>query len=315
MDASAVHITALDPRISVAYQNKQFVHDQVWPIVPVDNLSGMYSKYSKQAFRAQLDDLDEGGYPRRYRLDIEPYGRFETRGHGVSVMLLDDTRDNADNPAEIDIQHRNFVQAVIALNREIELINAINTTAIPQNTTLSGASQQFSGATSNPLAEIRAGAVVIEQAIGVSRRDMNLLLPRPVLDALMDNPTLRDYVKYTQNLFTTPIEPANIAAALQIKSIIVAENLHLTSAEGASDTLAYNWPSAPGASIALLFYSTQQPAALTPNFGYFFRSKIGYYPLREVYKKEPRGTLIISEEKRDSIMVEPNAAFLWLNPI
>jgi hypothetical protein len=136
-----------------------------------------------------------------------------------------------------------------------------------------------------------------------------------VLDALMDNVNMRGYVQFTQNLFNEPIGPQNIARALQIKSIIVAENLGLTSAEGAADVLAYNWPSAVGASICLLFYSTQTPAALTPNFGYYFRSKIGYYPLREVYKKTARGTLIISEEKRDSIMVEPNAAFLGINPI
>jgi hypothetical protein len=314
MDSSAVHITTLDPRISVAYQNKDFIHDQVWPIVPAEKLSGMYAKYSKQSFRPQLDNLDEGGYPKQYRLDIEPYGRFECRGHGVSVMELDDTRDNADNPAEIDIQFRNFVQGVIALNREIELINSINTTTISQNTTLSG-SNLWSNDASNPIKAIRGYAKTIEQAIGVSRKDMNLLLPRPVLDAVMDNATVRAYVQYTQNLMDTPISPDNIARALQIRKIVVAENLYLSSAEGATDTLAYNWPSAAGASIGLLYYSTQNPAALTPNFGYFFRSKIGYYPIREVYKKTPRGTLIISEEKRDSIMVEPNAAFLIVNPI
>lgn len=314
MDKQIVHVDALDTRISVAYQQRKFVADQVFPVVATKNLSGKFAKYSKQSFRAQIDSLDQGGYPRRYSLSMEPYGFFDAKGHGVEVFLKDAVRDNADNPAEIDIQHRNFVQGLIALGREIELINLINTANITQNTTLSGTSQ-WSNAASDPIAAILAQIETIQQSTGVGPEQMRLLLPRPVWRAIKTNPNARDYVKYTQNLFEKPVEPQGLASALGINAVVIADNIGLTSPEGETDALAYNWPSAAGASIALLYYSTGAPAPLTPNFGYFFRPTSEYFPLRMVRDEHARGSIFISEEYRDTVMVEPNAAFLFVNPI
>jgi len=314
MDKQIVHVDTLDTRISVAYQQRKFVADQVFPVVATKNLSGKFARYSKQSFRAVIDSVDQGGYPRRYSLSMEPYGFFDAKGHAVEVFLKDAVRDNADNPAEVDIQHRNFVQGLIALAREIELINLINTTNITQNTTLSGTSQ-WSNSSSDPIAAILAQVETIQQATGVGPENMKLLLPRPVWRAIKTNPTVRDYIKYTQNLLEKPIEAQNLANALGIKQVIVADNIGLTSPEGETDAMAYNWPGQPGASIALLFYSTGAPAPLTPNFGYIFRPTSQYFPLRMVRDEHARGTIFISEEYRDTVLVEPNAAFLWNNPI
>jgi hypothetical protein len=319
MDKQIVHVDALDTRISVAYQNRMFVADQVFPIVGTDSLSNKFAKYSKQAFRAVIDSLDSGGYPRSYNLSMEPYGYFDAKGHGVESPLKDAVRNNADNPAEVDIQYRNFVQGLIALARELEVINLITTSNITQNTTLTTTNQwsyMSSGAsTADPIAAILAQIETIQQAIGVGSERMRLLLPRPVYRAIRTNTIARDYIKYTQNLLDKPISPQNLASALDIEKVIVVDNIGLTSPEGETDALAYNWPSAPGASIALLYYCTGAPAPLTPNFGYIFRPKSEYFPLRTVRDEHGRLTIFISEEYRDTVMVEPNAAFLWVNPI
>jgi len=315
MDKQIVHVDALDTRISVAYQNAMFIADQVMPIVGTETLSNKFARWSKQAFRAVVDTLDSGGYPRAYNMSMEPYGFFDAKGHGVESPLKDAVRNNADNPAEVDIQYRNFVQGLIALAREVEVISLINSTNITQNTTLSGTSQ-WSNSASNPIAAIRAQIRTIQQAIGgVPRNQFRLLLPGPVFDALIDNSTVRDYVKYTQNLLDDSIEPKDLAAALKIGKVVIAENVGLTSAEGQTDAMAFNWPSAAGASMALLYFCTAAPAPLTPNFGYIFRPKSEYFPLRTVRDEHSRSTIFISEEYRDTVLVEPNAAFLWLNPI
>jgi len=319
MDKQIVHIDALDARISVAYQNRMFVADQVFPIVATESLSNKFAKYSKQAFRSVIDDLDSGGYPRSYNLSMEPYGFFDAKGHGVESALKDAVRNNADNPAEVDIQYRNFVQGLIALAREAEVISLITGGTITQTTTLSTIAQWSylsSGAnTADPIAEILSRIETIQQAIGVSSQNMRLLLPRPVYRAIRTNTIARDYIKYTQNLMQKPISPENLAAALDIEKVVIADNIGLTSSEGRTDAMAYNWPSAAGASMALLYYTTGAPAPLTPNFGYIFRPKAEYFPLRTVRDEHNRSTIFISEEYRDTVLVEPNAAFLWLNPI
>lgn len=318
MDTQAVHIPTLDPRISLAYKNRTFVADQVFPIASTAKLGGKFAHYSKEAFRAVTDALDESGIPRTITLHMEPYESFECYGHGVKVMLSDDTRTNSDNPAEQDIIHREYVQGVIALGREIEAVNLINTTNIANNTTLSGTSQWGPNgyANSNPISDIRAQIRGIQKRVpGLTRKDLRLLLPATVFDALVDHPTVRDYVKYTQNLLDEAIEPNNLASALKIGGVVIAENVKLTSDRGAADALDWTWPGAAGASMALLYQTTGTPSPLTPNFGYTFRSRIGYFPLREKYDKLARGTWMISEEKRSTMLTEPNAAFLWENPI
>ena len=320
MDHQIVHVDALDSRISVAYQNRMFVHDQVFPVVGVSSLSNKFARYSKQSFRAVIDSLDAGGYPRSYDLSMEPYGYFDAKGHGVESTLKDAVRNNADNPAEVDIMYRNFVQGLIALAREIELINLINTTNITQNATLSGTTQWSnvsSGAnTADVFAAIFAQIETIQQATGLGPERMRLLLPRPVYRAIRTNTIVRDYVKsfYKWNA-DKPIDAQDLAAALEIERVIVVDNIGLTSPEGETDAMAYNWPSAPGASIALLFATTGAPAPLTPNFGYIFRPTAEYFPLRTVRDEHNRSTIFISEEYRDTVMVEPNAGFLWVNPI
>lgn len=317
MDANIVHIPTLDARISVAYKNRAFVADQIFPIVPTDKDNGKYAKYSKQALRAVVDSLDEGGYPRRYRLNQEPYGFFDCQGHGVEVLLSDQTRKNADNPAEVDLQHRDFVQGLISMGREIEAINLINTTNITQNTTLSGTSQ-WSNAASDPIAAILAQVETILQNVpGSQPEQMRLLLPRSVWRTIKTNTNVKDYYKYTLNIGVDArrLDVGWLAAALGINSVVIADNVGLTSNPGATDTLAFNWPSAVGNSIALLYYTTGTPSPLTPNFGYIFRSKVNYYPLREIRDEHALGTLMISQESRSTMLIEPNAAFLWVNPI
>jgi hypothetical protein len=314
MDKQIVHVDALDSRISVAYQNRMFVADQVMPIVGVGSLSNKFARYSKQSFRAVIDSLDAGGFPRSYDLSMEPYGYFDAKGHGVESTLKDAVRNNADNPAEVDIMYRNFVQGLIALARETEVINLINSTNILQNTTLSG-SNQWSNDSSNPISAIMTQIETIQQAIGVGSDRMRLLLPRPVFRAIRNNATARAYVQYTQNLMERPIAAANLAAALEIEKVIIVDNVNLTSPEGETDAMAYTWPAAPGASMALLYYCTGAPAPLTPNFGYIFRPTSEYFPLRTVRVEHNRSTIFISEEYRDTVLVEPQAAFLWNNPI
>jgi hypothetical protein len=141
-------------------------------------------------------------------------------------------------------------------------------------------------------------------------------MPRPVYRAFRTNPTVRDYVKsfYKWNA-DKPLDAQDIAAVFEIDRVIVADNIGLTSPEGETDVMAYNWPGAVGNSIALLYYSTGAPAPLTPNFGYIFRPKSEYFPLRTVRDEHNRSTIFISEEYRDTVLIEPNAAFLWVNPI
>ncbi|HLI03153.1 MAG TPA: hypothetical protein VKU93_02680, partial [Terracidiphilus sp.] len=289
----------------------------VFPIVATDKDTGKYAKYSKQALRAVVDTLDEGGYPRRYRLNQEPYGFYDCQGHGVEVLLTDRTRKNADNPAEVDLVHRDFVQGLIAMGRELEVINLINATNIPQNVTLSGTSQ-WSNSASDPIAAIMAQIETILQNVpGSQPEQMRLLLPRSVWRTIKTNTAVKDYYKYTLNIGVDAkrLDTGWLAAALGIEKVVIADNVGLTSQPGQTDTLAFNWPSAPGNSIALLYYTTGTPAPLTPNFGYIFRSRIDFYPLREVRDEHGLGTLIISQESRDTLMIEPNAAFLWVNPI
>jgi hypothetical protein len=304
------HVVGADPSISIWYRNRKFVADEIFPVVGVNDLQGKYFRYSKQAFRALPQAGAPGAFPRHFRLDVNAFGFYEAQGYDISVELPDVTRNHSDNKALVDLIHQETAQAIIALARELQAINLISTTTVPNNTTLTGTLQWSDYVNSDPITAILEEIETIQQAIGVGPEEMNLLLPRPVFRTIIRNPIVREDIKYTQNLLNAPITAQNLANALGIRKVVIAEALEQTVNEGQVDDLSYAW-----GNIALLYYHTGTPSQLTPNFGYTFRSTQDSYPIKTIRNEMNDATWFKSQEYRDMVLSEPYAAYLWNTPI
>jgi hypothetical protein len=310
MQPEITHVVAASPVVSVAYTQRRFIAERVFPRVPVNDLQGKYFKYSKQMFRSQVTSMAPGAFPRFFTLDLDAFGFYYCQGNSIAVELPDAVRNHADDKPALDLIHQNTALGIIAVVKELEAIALINTTQINQNTTLSGTAKWSDYINSDPITAIVTQIETIQQAIGVDADNMKLLLPRPVWRTLQRHPQVREDIKYTQNLLDKPVAPDNLAAALGISEVIIVDNLQLTSTEGQTDILSYTW-----GNIALLYYHTGAPSRLTPNFGYTFWSTPDSYPIKRVRNEMNDADYFKSQEFRHLLLVEPNAGFLWNTPI
>ena len=310
MQADINHVASASTAISVYYRQRRFVAEKLFPRVPVENLRDVYFRYGKQAFRAVSQTIAPGAFPKTFTLDLEPFGYFDCKGFSVMTELPDAVRNHSDNKAELDMLHQDTALGIIALAKELQAIALINVTTIPLNSTLAGTTLWSDYDNSDPITEMMTRIETIQQAIGVDAESMNLLLPRPVWRTVMRNPQVREDIKFTQNIMNVPITPQNLANALGIREVIIADNLQLTSAEGQTDVLAYTW-----GNMALLYHSTGAPARMTPNFGYTFWATADSYPLKRIRNEVNDADYFKSQEYRDIVLVEPRAAYLWNTPI
>lgn len=310
MQPEITHVVAASTAISVAYTNRQMIADEIFPVVPVEELQGKYFRYSKQMFRTQAAAGGPGSFPRMFTLDQNAFGFYNCQKNELAIELPDEVRNHSDDKAALDLLHQNTILGIMAIIKEQEAINLINTANITQNATLAGTAKWSDYDNSDPLTAMMTQMETIQQSIGVPTSQMRLLLPRPVFRTVIRNPQVREDIKYTQNIMDKPITAQNLANALEIEKVIVAENLILTNNEGQTDSLSYMW-----GNIALLYFHTGAPSKLTPNFSYNFRSTPDSYPIKRYRLEGTDSDHFKSKEWRQLVIVEPNAAYLWNTPM
>lgn len=310
MQPEITHVISASTAISIWYRQRKMLAEEIFPRVPGPDLEGKYFRFSKQGFRTQVVTGAPGSFPRSFTLDLNSFGYFKCQPNTLSIELPDMVRNHADDPAALDLIHQDSLLGIMNLVKEQEAISLISTANLPQNATLSGTTQWSDYTNSDPITEIRKQARTIQQAIGVDKAQMRLLVTALCFDTLVRHPAVREDIKYVTNLLDSPVDENNLAKACGIEKVLVAENLQLSNNEGQPDSLGYTWPNA-----ALLFYHTGAAARLTPNFGYTFISQPDTYPIKRFRIEGIDSDFFKSQEVRQLVLTEPNAGFLWNTPI
>lgn len=263
--ASDVHVDAVLTNISVAYQqNEPSVADQVFPMVKVNKQSDKYFIYDMADWNRSNMQLRQPG--------TESAGagwRVSTDTYFCDIYALhkdidDAQRSNADIPLDLDRDAVAFLQNQNKIKRDIEWASAFFTTSVWTGSTTAGditPGTLWSAANSTPVANVRAQRRSVRLKTGSYPNVM--VMGSEVWDALCDNSDIRDRIKYVQrDIITEDL----VAALFQVKKIIVADLMQVTSAEGASTTTT----AAVFGKHALLLHVPDRPGLNTPAAGYTF---------------------------------------------
>ena len=269
-----VHIDAILTNISVAYlQNtNNFIADKVFPVVPVDKKSNIYFKYTKDDwFRDEAQRRADGtaSAGSGYGLTTDNYLADVYAFH---KDIGDQTRANADNPLNPDMEATQFVTQRLLLRREVQWATDYFTSGV-WGTSKSGTSATglTNGATqvtvwsdytnSTPIPDIEYAKTTVLQNTGFEPN--TLVLSYSVFQKLKAHPTLVDRYKYTQ---AGAIVTEDLLAALfGVDRVLVAKAVVNSANEGASGSYAFTT-----ASSALLCYVAPNPGLMTPSAGYTF---------------------------------------------
>jgi len=258
----SVYIDKALTNISIAYRNRSYIWDQIFPAVRVDKESGKYWVFTQgdwfrdeAAVRAPGDEAPKSGFT----LSTSSYNCEE---YALATDLPDRTLDNADAALRLRVSKTEFVTDKILLRMERQLASEIFTTGIwgTDNTT---ATDWDDTTNSTPIEDVMTAIDTIALATGIEPN--TLVLGREVWKALKVHPDIKDVIKYTQKAIPTPDLLAQI---WDLERVLIGRAIYNSAAEGATPSYSAVW-----GKHALVCHVAPNPGLMTPSAGYTFLAR------------------------------------------
>ncbi len=260
---SDVHVNKPLTNILVAYmqQQKDFIADQVFPVVPVAKKSDVYFTFPKGEWyrdtaekRAPGTESAGGGF----NVSTDSYNCEIYAKH---KNVDDQTRSNQDSPLDLDAAATRFVGQKILLKREVDFVANYFSTGI-----WSGAADYTPGtlwdaSSSTPVENVDSKKEEVRLKHGYMPN--RLIVTSDVHSVLKSHPDILDRIKYTQRGIVTE---DLLAEVFGVEKYLVARGIKNTAAEGASDSMAGIF----GSKDCLLAYAANKPSLYEPSAGYTF---------------------------------------------
>lgn len=233
-----VHIDVALSNLSIGFKPKNFVADEVFPIIPVDKESDKYYIWTKDFwFRDGVRPRAPGGSYAEGGLELSNTSFF-CDNVAESFPIPRETAQNQDAAIRLEESGAEWLAIQFALHREISLATAImDASAWTSDTTLAGGSQWSDFANSDPIGDVQTGIQAVETLTGEVPNVM--LIGKTVWDKLKTHPDIIDRFKHTTSAVPTT---DMVAALLEIDRILVGRAVKNTAEEGANFVGAYIWP-------------------------------------------------------------------------
>ncbi|RYF12851.1 MAG: hypothetical protein EOO40_00180 [Deltaproteobacteria bacterium] len=322
---SDVHVNKPLGDIAIATQQdaSEYICDKVFPIVPVKKQSDRYIVYNKDYWfrtgaqkRAPATESAGGGY----KIDNTPTYYCDKWAYHLDVD--DDTRENADDPIDMDRDATEFVIGNLLLRRE-KLFNARymspNTWGGLVLTNSSGvkAAEDFSpaigwdNANSNPMQEV---SKIITNVKRVTAKRINtMVVSDDANECLKQHPLVLNRLTYTDLKVVTE---DLLAKLFGVDKYLVASAVENTAQEGAAGEFDFLMTNK-----FLLTYAAPNPGILKPTAGYIFawagrfgNSNLGTR-MKTIRMEELEADRIEGEMCFDMHMISPELGVLGTNLI
>jgi len=265
--SSDIHADIFLTNMSIAYQNRNYIADQIFPLVPVNKQSNKIALYDQSHWFRDTAALRAPGTKSRgggWSVSNDTYycDRFSYR-HEID----DETRDNADEPFNLDRDATRFVTDKLQLRREIAFATDFFTTSVwgtdVTSASFTNAVKWDDYASSSPLVDLTTQRDAMEGKIAVEPN--TLVMGKQVWVKLKWHPDIIDTIKYTQR---AEVSTELFASLTEFQRVLIGRGIYTTTAEGtaeASVTYSRIW-----GKNALLVYVSNSPSLLDPSAGYTF---------------------------------------------
>jgi len=268
------HIDRALTNISVAYmqEEKNFIAEKIFPVVPVKRQSDIYYIYKKGDFfrdgakvRGAATESAGGDY------GVEASNPYYCKVQAFHKDVSPQERANYDQPLDADQDATDFVSQKMLIRREREWASKYFTTGIwttevegiaGGDGVTPGATEaiQFDFADSDPVGVITNRAV---QMAGITGYKPNKIAMSPyVFNALKNHEDILDRIKYTQKgIVTSDL----LATLFEVDEVHVAWGVVNSANEGAADAIDFIM-----GKHLLLCYANPRPALKKASAGYIF---------------------------------------------
>jgi hypothetical protein len=291
--------------VSSAYIPKGYISEQLMPRIGSQQTTGKLGKYGKNHLRIESTLMAGRGEARR----VDPITRSTTtysiEGHGLEGIVTEIDRKNVEKPYDAEKDEVLGLSTLIWLDKERSLATTMaDTTVITNNVTLSGSAQFSDYANSDPLGRFKTARLAVRDASGAVPD--TAWMDWDTFNTLGYHPGILEALGFTQNR-AGQLNEAELAKAMGVKRLLVAEGKYNSATEGQSDSLASVW----GKHV---WFGVMPDRAMPYQVsGGYYVTLNGIKP-RQVNKYQvnnpPRATGIIVEDWYDMLISDVNAIYL-----
>jgi hypothetical protein len=281
-----------------------YVADKVLPELVVKQKSGIIGAYGNGHLRLS-DDLMGG---EAAALRANPISRsisqtYLVETHGLEGVVTADDYNNVEQPFDAEADEVAGLTHMVLTNKERKFATSLfNTTTFSGRTTTPGTKYGTGG--SDPLADFKTAQNAIVDSVGVQPNAA--IMSQKVLNILKYHASLLDVLGFKYNQMGT-LSLGDIATALNVEEIIVANAPYNSAKDGQADSIAQIW------SDSILFYVRPKAAAkYQVSLGYSM--KLSGMNGNQVYKYDlnnpPGSQGIIVQQAYQPLIVNASAGYL-----
>lgn len=268
---SDLHVNRPLTAVSVRYATNagKYIADKVFPRVPVDKRSDLFTKYSKSDWlrtyvqkRAPGTESPGSGW-------TVTRDQFYAEVYAVHKDLDDQDRANADAEFKLDSDATEFVTQQLLLQRDLDFVDRYLKTGVWATDLVGGTDfTQWSDAGSDPIGDVARWALDFEQLTGMAPNFM--VLGAEVRLALKQHPDIIDRIKYTQRGVVTDQLLASLFDMPKVMTSMARKSTgpHIPDAEAQDAAASYDFV-APTKSV-FFGYAPDSPSRQKPSAGYTF---------------------------------------------
>ena len=290
--------------ISNKYKPEGMIHDQIFPVIPVNQFSGKIGSYGKSNFRIEVSIA--GGKNKIPYITSNVIGTdtFVIETHGLGDLITEEDRSNFETPFNnIESDRTEDVTDKLMLGKEKALADQLRSTSvITQNTTLSGSNQYSHSSGGSPIANFKTARNAVRAAVGALP---NLaLMGYNVFDVLRYNPVLVDLIKYSQPVIDG-LSEMQLASALGVEKVLVGKALYDQAKEGQATSLVDVWGN------DLVFAKvTSRPQVKGLTLGGIFQKGTPREVFKNPVNNPPRATEVLVQDRYDMVILDDTCGYL-----
>jgi hypothetical protein len=299
---SALHVDQLLSNVAVKYENKNFIYDRLFPMVPVKHQTDLYRTYDRNWVIPETNRAI-GGVAREHLFSVGT-SSYSLAKEALKSYVPDAAAENYDIT---DLRADVTIDLVEKLKMKMELDCAANfatTSSWSLNASLA-ADELWVTTTSKPIADFDTATSTI---LANSGQQPNVAMaPQNVYIALKNNSSIADRVKYTSREMT----PAIISGLLGVDEFLIGVTRYDTGLYGAS-AASGNIVNVWGSNSAWVGYRAGSPGMFALSSGYMFsRAK----PMVRRWREEEREADAIEVDQEYQFKIVASLTGYFLNGV
>lgn len=272
---SQLHVDQLLSNVAVKYKNERFIHDKVFPMVPVKKTSDLYRTYTRSWVVPETNRAP-GGLAKEHQFEVGTTS-YNLEKHALKAYLNDVQKDNFDvSSLEADMTQE-LVEKIM-MRKEIQLASHFTTvTSWSLNASLGG-DELWVTTSGDPIQVLDTASGVVVSNSGVKPNFG--IFPLETYNAVKNQTKVIDRVKYTGR----DLGPTIIASLLGLNELLIPDMYYdsgLYGASAASGAVASIWKT----DFAWIGYKPAAPGFYQLSSGYMFQKN---KPMIRKWREEER---------------------------